>query len=292
MKDDRYAEVKKKIIEVAKKENAKLVVAIGSSTRNTDAADEYSDLDVIIVTNNADDWLYGELPNNLGNVKISFVESTLGGGRERRVLLENYLDVDMIVLTETQFDRALSEGILSWVMNRGYQVLFDSGNYENQLRTCIDKTITSPDISEKEFLNLVNDFYFHVIWATKKLYRGELWSAKMCIDAYLKNHLRKMIECYSYEKKHCDVWHDGRFLDKWADEEIKEKLKGCFARYDAEDMKQALAKTEKLFAELARKAAYMKGYTYPSAAEKYAEQFLNDNELGNFRKGILSSGTL
>jgi len=166
MTNDRYAAIKKKIIEIAQKEKVKLVVAIGSSARTTDAADEYSDLDVIIVTNNADDWLY-----------------------------------------------------------------------------------------------------------------GELWSAEMSIDAYLKNHLRRIIEIYSYEKKHCDVWHDGRFLDKWADDEIKEKLKGCFAHYDGEDMKKALVCTEKLFAELARKAAGMKGYTYPNAAEEYAEQFLKEDVL-------------
>ena len=88
-----------------------------------------------------------------------------------------------------------------------------------------------------------------------------------------------MIEWYSYEKKHCDVWHDGRFLDKWADDEIKEKLKMCFAHYDVEDMKPALVSTKNLFAKLAVQVADIKDYQYPDAAEKYAGQFLKGDVL-------------
>ena len=55
---------------------------IGSSTRDTVKAGEYSDLDVVIATEKLEGWLYGDCPEKLGSVKISFVEPTLGGGRE------------------------------------------------------------------------------------------------------------------------------------------------------------------------------------------------------------------
>ncbi len=270
---NRYDILKQKIVDVAKEEKVKLLMVIGSFARQTDVADMYSDIDFIIVTEHVEGWLYGENPAKLGDVKISFVEPTLGGGKERRVLYDNYLDVDMVVLTERQLENAIAEGVLGHITRRGYQVLYDSEEYRKLLPDPSDCENVGSILSEEEFDNLVNDFFFHTIWAAKKLLRGEIWSSKMCIDAYLKSYLLKMIELYSFEKNHCDVWHDGRFLDEWADADVREELKQCFAHYDCEDMKQALLATKKLFAKLAKQTAEMLGYQYPVGAEEYADEF-------------------
>ncbi|MGN0165520.1 MAG: aminoglycoside 6-adenylyltransferase [Lachnospiraceae bacterium] len=274
---DRYFEIKKRLISLAKSdEDIKAVVLIGSSTRDVIKADEYSDLDVIIASDNTEKWLFGDYPEKLGDVKISFVEPTLGGGQERRVLFDGALDVDMIVFTPEQFESAIKEGVASFVMNRGYEVLYDSENFSVLLKENISAQILHSDLSEAEFNNIVNDFFFHTVWASKKILRGELWSAKMCVDAYLKNNLLKIIEAYSSIKNNVDVWHDGRFLDRWAEKEILADLKTCFAHYNKEDLTAALFSTEKLFARLAEKTAEIKGYKYPDKAEKYAEKLLNE----------------
>ncbi|MGN0436427.1 MAG: aminoglycoside 6-adenylyltransferase [Wujia sp.] len=75
-------------------------------------------------------------------------------------------------------------------------------------------------------------------------------------------------------KHKVDVWHDGRFLDKWAEERILIELKKCFAHYDRDDIIQALFATGELFAGLARETADMKGYIYPIEAEQYAFSLL------------------
>lgn len=60
---DKYADIKQKLIRLAgKDEEIKAVIAIRSSTRTTDMADEYSDLDLMIVTENVNEWLYGDYP--------------------------------------------------------------------------------------------------------------------------------------------------------------------------------------------------------------------------------------
>lgn len=64
----------------------KAVIIIGSAARNNYVADEYSDLDLIIATEEPDEWLYGDYPKRFGNIKISFVEDTLGGAKERRII--------------------------------------------------------------------------------------------------------------------------------------------------------------------------------------------------------------
>lgn len=276
---DKYYEIKQKVIEIAEgDENIKAVIAIGSSTRDTIKADKYSDLDIIIATDDVNAWLYGNLPEKLGDIKISFTEPTLGGGKERRVLYKEYLDVDMIIFSQEQFINVINEGIASWIMNRGYTVMYDAMDVTKLLKATIVTEVFPTDLTEKEYINMVNDFYFHVIWAAKKLLRGELWSAKMCMDAYLKNYLLAIIEMYTVSKYHIDVWHDGRFLDRWADEDIRTDLRHCFAHYDKRDMQGALLATEKLFARLARETAQMKMYTYPAEAEKVSENFVI-NEL-------------
>lgn len=272
---DRFADIKKKLLALAKEtEDIKAIVLIGSSVRDTQKADQYSDLDVVLATKKPEEWLYGAYPEKLGSVKISFVEPTIGGGKERRLLYDGSLDVDFIVYTPEQLQKTIREGVASYVMNRGYEILYDAEGYSALLKENISHELRAFDLSESEFNNMVNDFFFHVIWASKKLYRGELWSAKMCVDAYLKNHLLKLIELYSASKYHVDVWHDGRFLDRWAEKEILMDLKKCFAHYDREDIESALSATFELFCRLADRTAKMKEYQYPKEAQDYTKQQL------------------
>lgn len=270
--NDRYSEIKNRILDIANTDDGiKAIVAIGSSTRSQVKADEYSDLDLIIASDDTESWLYGNIPEKLGNVKISFIEHSIGGSMERRVLYENALDVDMIVITPEQFTNAIREGVASWVCNRGYTVIYDTMNYENLLAENVNCKIKHNVINEEEYINMVNDFCFHVVWASKKILRGELWTAKMCIDAYLKNHLLKMIEMYSICKYDTDVWHDGRFLDRWSDDIIKDLLPKCFAHYNKADMISALSETKNLFLQLAKEVAEMNCYNYPETAIIYAD---------------------
>ena len=277
---DRYVDIKEKIIKYASHDNdIAIVIAIGSSTREEVKADEYSDLDLIIVSENPDRWYCGEYPKLLGNVSISFIEPTLGGGKERRCIYDEDRDVDMIIFTPTQFNEALKAGVASWVMNRGYEVLYADTDIEKEISKYVKKGHSNPDMTEEEFENMLNDFYFHNIWASKKLLRGELWSAKMCVDAYLKNYLLKAMELYCCEIEGKDVWHDGRFIDKWAGVQISNKIRNCFAHYEKSDVMNALKATNILFEELTRKIAVKKGYTYPDKAAKCAAEYLEKIEI-------------
>lgn len=274
---DRYIDIKEKIIEYASRdEDIKSIIAIGSSTREEVRADEYSDLDLIIVSDNPDRWYSGEYPNLLGDVRISFIEPTLGGGKERRCIYDEDRDVDMLIFTQHQFDETLKAGVASWVMNRGYEVLYDSIAIKKEIEIYVKKGHSNPNMTAEEFENMLNDFYFHNIWASKKLLRGELWSAKMCVDAYLKNYLLKAMELYCYEIEGKDVWHDGRFIDKWAGEQISNELRNCFAHYEKSDVLDALKATNILFEDLTRKIAVKKGYVYPDKAAKCAGAYLEN----------------
>ena len=253
---DKYSDIKGRILESAKSDDdIRAIIAIGSTTRSDVKADEYSDLDLFIITTNVEPWFSGEYPKRFGNVAISFIEDTLGGGKERRCIFDEDKDVDMIALTPEQFETAVKEGVAQWVMNRGYEILYDEMNYEDFLRKYIKHSVTAPSMREDEFVNMINDFFFHNIWAYKKLKRGEIWAAKMNVDNYHKTYLLKAIELYRYKKEGVDVWHEGRFIDKWAGEEIVSELAECFAHYDKDDILRALKKTHELFVRITRELA-------------------------------------
>ena len=274
--DDRYAEIKRKIIGYAEQDgDIEAVMAIGSSTRDELPADEYSDLDLIIATAAPEKWFSGEYPALFGNVSISFIEPTLGGGKERRCIYDGDKDVDMIIFTPAQFGAAIKDGTAGWVMNRGYKILYDSGRFSGMISEHIKPAAERPEMTEEQFVNIVNDFFFHNIWACKKLRRGELWSAKMCTDAYLKERLLKMIEQYEIVSSGSDVWHDGRFLDRWADRSVIGELGSCFAHYDTDDCRKALCATHDLFARLASFVAEKRGFRYPKEAQECAARYLN-----------------
>lgn len=168
------------------------------------------------------------------------------------------------------------------VLNRGIRVLIDKDNLFNNVSDSLEdnsKSKSSNLPSNKEFDNLVNDFWYHAVWSSKKLLRGELWTAKSCVDGYMKYRMLKLIELHAVIKKgkDYDTWHSGRYFDKWADDKIKEDLKKCFAHYNEEDIKQALHKTMDLFRWTAVEISRTLDYKYPIIADQKATQWVENN---------------
>ncbi len=69
-----------------------------------------------------------------------------------------------------------------------------------------------------------------------------------------------------------DTWHDGRFLERWADSRVPEALRVAFGRYDPDDLGRALVATADLFRWLAMETATSLGYPYPALADSRAMQ--------------------
>lgn len=263
---ERFQEIRNRLLQLCEeREDIKAVLVIGSWCRREKGADEYSDLDLILVCDRPEELLYREeWVNRLGRVVCSFLEDTMEGQKERRVLFEGSLDVDFVIVDTEVFDTALKNHGIDGILGRGCQVLYDEGGFQSrieQIPPAGQREYSVPD--GPAFRNLVNDFYYHVVWTEKKLCRGEIWTAKMCGDAYLKNLLLRMMEWYEICRngKNYEVWHDGRMLEQWAEEPIVQELKSCFAHYDREDIKKALEHTEHLFTRLARVCANAWNYT-------------------------------
>lgn len=263
---NRYDELMKRLLAVCESQpEIKAVIIVGSQAREISKADEYSDLDLIIACSEPQILLYeNNIIGKLGKPVYSFVEDTIAGEKERRILFENSLDVDMIVMTEDKLAQLIKSHVADDLMNRGFSVCYDNCGISDYIdRSSIIAQRHYTALSEEEFKNLTNDFMFHTVWAEKKIRRGELWTAIMCVNGYLKTKLIIVIEMY----EHCvhgtayDTWHNGRMAEQWAEPFIVDKLSDCFSRYDADDLLYALTATRELFLTLAKECASAYGYT-------------------------------
>jgi len=246
---------------------------VGSQARAEVPADDWSDLDIVIFHNDparlieSTEWF-----QEFGTVVLSMVESTaVGGSRERRVLYSEGKDVDFAVFPSAAARLLTSSPEGLSVLGRGFVILLDKdhllGELQRVTRSSGPESVAVP--APEEFLANVSDFYYHLLWVAKKLRRGETWTAKMGCDGYLKRLLVRMIEwnTIATAPTRVDVWHDGRFLDRWASPEVRSQLPGTFARYEAVDLSRALDETSRLYSRLARQVAERFGWKYPEEAE-------------------------
>ena len=246
---------------------------VGSQARVDMPADEWSDLDIVIFHTDparligSTDWF-----QPFGRVVLSMVEPTaVGGSRERRVLYSDGRDVDFAVFPSAAmaFFAGAPEGVS--VLGRGFEILVDKDHQLGQIRPAARAEAPGPSglPTEEEFLANVSDFYYHLLWFAKKSRRGETWLAKMGCDGYLKLLLARMIEWSTIASSptKVDVWHNGRFLDRWAPPEVKSRLPATFAQYETHDVSRALGETGQLYSLLAHQVAGKFGWTYPSEAE-------------------------
>lgn len=83
--------------------------------------------------------------------------------------------------------------IRSW-LSGGYRVIVDKIGYAKIADNAAKCGVQGSVPSQNDYSNSVQNFWFHAIRAQKKLLRGEIWTAKGCIDGYMKTLLRQMWE--------------------------------------------------------------------------------------------------
>jgi aminoglycoside 6-adenylyltransferase len=257
------------------------VLLIGSQARRDRTADEWSDFDLILLCRAPERFLVdGAWLDSIGQVLLTTTEDTaVGKLRERRVLFADGQDVDIIPIAAERFAQLLKEGEsdLRKVLARGALVLMD----RNGLLADVARMVPPPEptLDAADFDEIVQDFWYHAVWAAKKLRRGEVWVAESCCDSYMKKLLLRLMEWQAtLSGGAVDVWHHGRFLECWADPMAQSRLGATFSTYAPESVRDALVHTMDLFTLVAEDIAIRKGFKQHDArdaqARAMAEQIL------------------
>lgn len=251
------------------------VIIFGSRARSDRPADVWSDIDVVLVTSEADRyqaetaWL-----EQLGDVWLTFrTETPVGNFVERIVLFDEGLEVDFVPVSPARFDNleTLSADVLS-IFPAGYRFLVDKDGLEAVLASFLDEQgrtdLVGTGPTETEFVETIHQGLYRIFWTTKKLRRGELWTARRGIERHLLDDcVLALLRWHASAVHGRQPWHEGRFLEEWADERALDALAGAVADYDEQDCRRALFETVELVHWLGRETAAALGYPYPEEAQ-------------------------
>lgn len=250
------------------------ILNVGSRARTKVPADSLSDLDLVVITTSPSRYLTETAWfERLGEVTLTFIEpTTVAQQFERRVLYRGGLDVDFSIFPNDALRKLVDGGLpteVQDVLRRGYRVLMDKDETLGKLKAFPARMPSPP--TAQEFNQHIDDFLYHAVWTAKKIKRGELWIAKFCCDAYMKILLLRMIEWHARALHgwDYDTWFNGRFLERWGDQEVVAELEGVFAHYHSDDVKKALLHTVQMHRRLSTETGNKLGYQ--TADAKYSE---------------------
>jgi aminoglycoside 6-adenylyltransferase len=227
------------------REDVRALVLVGSHARTQVPADRWSDLDFIFVLADAQPYLDdSRWVGEFGRPVLTFLESTLDGHWERRVLYETGEDVDFVLFPASVVERLPTSEGAAELLARGYRVLLDRIGLAETLAAVASAWTPTGSPSERELRELASDFWYHALWTAKKLRRGEIFVAIECLDAYLKARLVKLLGWHARAlDPSVETWHGGRFLERWADPGALAALERAYAHYDLRDVARALWET-------------------------------------------------
>lgn len=235
-----------------KRADIKAAYVIGSQARKKHPADQWSDLDILMYTDDPGYYLKTpEFLQQLGDIWSSFTTKTLGGDMERLTLFAGGYQVDLVVKSSGEYEQQITSEKVPWLFKRGAELILDNVGNANQLLPKEEVLPEKLPLNEMTLTEVNQMFWFVTMYISKQLLREESWSAK-ARDMDYKNILLQMIEWYEQclHGSDYDTWHGGRFLKVWAEPDVYEELFGIFGRFDLADSWSALEHSIKLFIRL------------------------------------------
>lgn len=283
-----YAELEAKLVRwVLTQPAIRGVVVVGSRARVSPPPDDWSDLDLVVFT--LDPAAYttdARWIRDLGEAWLTVLDQTGAGDPEWYALFPGGLKADFVLSRADPAAAGLDELIRASpyrsVFHRGVRALYDAARPSQppaRLDLPAPRPILPPTPGEFESqaqrtLLLAN--------RTARFYRrGDIWRAREHLECRLRRQLLVMLEWHAWAQAGGappDTWHDGRFLERWADPRALAALPTTWPAEAHASVWRALVGSLDLYAWLAREAAEHWGYVYPDAAEAHLRRWLAEIE--------------
>lgn len=165
------------------------------------------------------------------------------------------------------------------IIRRGMRVLVDKDGVAVHLPLLKDGSFSSspPKPSQSEFLAVLSEFWYFAVLMSKKLRRGELWTAARINNCSMKQLLLEMVEWHARAINgwDYDTWQGGSFIEDWADPRAVNALSDAFAHYNKEDIRNSLWSTVDTFRWLAVETAAHLNFQYPTVTDERVKGLLD-----------------
>ena len=257
------------------RDDIRAVILVGSGARSDHPADQWSDLDLMIYSNQPEQYLTRmNWMAKIGDVWIALASHTSRNDAEYLVTFAGGYNVDFVFNPYVQLEEAVRDGIIPYGHWRGARVIVDKSGLAAKSIPTHFKPPTQPLPNQAEFLWVVNAFFYTAFYMAKMLRRGDLVMVKQR-DADLKRALIQMIEWHARgADPRLDTWHNGRNMQEWADPYAWKALQKTYAHFDAEDSWQALLDSLELFRLLSLETASRLDFSYPIKIEQNTTQLI------------------
>ncbi|MFS4472207.1 AadS family aminoglycoside 6-adenylyltransferase [Chryseobacterium sp. T20] len=246
--------------------------------------DDFSDLDVELVFENRTSYESGNEWIRLFGEPISMIEEDDrvfdGKHAMKMVLYKDHVKVDFKLYQVAEFIEEIKEENLPEDWDVGYKVLIDKDNLTENLKPSTYQSIMIQKPTEKEFQQLMNDFWWDTTYVAKCLKRGDIFYAKFMSENILRtDYLVPLIEWYiagNHDWNNITTNKHGRLFKKYLSADLWNKVEKTFSGSDIEENWNALFAFADLVHELGTSLAEKLHFIYPAKLEDDIRNYLKE----------------
>ncbi|PWW27140.1 MULTISPECIES: AadS family aminoglycoside 6-adenylyltransferase [unclassified Chryseobacterium] len=246
--------------------------------------DDFSDLDIELVFENRTSYESGNEWISLFGEPISMIEEDDrvfdGKHAMKMVLYKDHVKVDFKLYQVSEFIEEINQENLPEDWDVGYKVLIDKDDLTENLKLPTYQSIMIQQPTEKEFQQLMNDFWWDTTYVAKCLKRGDIFYAKFMSENILRtDYLVPLIEWYiagNYNWNMITTNKHGRLFKKYLSSDLWNKVEKTFSGSDIEENWNALFAYADLVHELGTSLAEKLHFIYPSKLEDDIRNYLKN----------------
>ena len=264
-----------------RQENIRALILESSRAVAGAPLDAFSDFDALLVLADMrpfaedDGWLRA-----FGEPLLVFRDAFETWGERAYTRLALYTDrtkIDYMLWPVTLLRRVVASQRLPDVLDWGYRVLLDKDGLASGLPAPTRTAHIPSPPSEREYLDLIESFWWETTYVAKNLWRDDVMMAKYNLDVVMRHELLlKMLE-WRIEVDHGWTWKPGvagRGLKRQLAPETWAELEATWVGASVEENWSALFAMTALFRRVASEVGLALGYASPDALDAGVTSYL------------------
>lgn len=272
----------KSIIEWSQKnEDVKALILTSSLVNPLAPVDEFSDLDIELIFESNKNYISDKnWILNFGS-PIAMIEEDESYFDDKHaikmVLYDDGVKVDFKLYSKSNFIEETKRKELPEDWDIGYKILMDKDGITKQMLRPTYQVSIIKKPTEKEFMNLLNDFWWDTTYVAKCLARDEIFYAKFASETIVRTeYLTPLIEWHIASEHNWNITTNkhGRLFKKYLPQEMWKKIEHTFSGSNIKENWTALFSMADLVSEIGIGLSKKLDYKYPDKLEENIRKYL------------------